>query len=338
MKGTLIALVLLAVVMLTAGSVAASDLQWSGGVTLTETKESAFLGSRLDALHNDRLLGTWFSSSSQLPQVVQGVQLWAFGDFTGISKVEKVVLSPDHGKTQWPAELIEGKGYGVELPEMIAGGYALEWGVYSKDKHNKLMLIVIPVSWSSGRTSTVLNHLMVQAAPFGSEGWNEDMWFSCLRGFVSSVATPDMGYLAQQQAVAQMVPAPPKPDPIPIVQPKPVPAPKADMQSDNYAITDSQLSVAPRSKLDDSMDGRVVSVKYGATLALKYKNHLQEVPFNGTTTLVVNQRLIFSRGGKVVAEAKVVKVCSTRIEAVMNYGQVQANDSISLAPPAGGGK
>jgi hypothetical protein len=125
-----------------------------------------------------------------------------------------------------------------------------------------------------------------------------------------------MGYLTQQQAVNQMLPAPPKPDPIPIIQPEPRPAPDSD----------------------DGMDGQVVSVNYGATLALQYKNYLQIVPFNGTTTLVLNQRLIFKRGGKVVAEATVTSVNPDRIDANMNYGQVREGDGISLALPAGGNK
>ncbi|MEK7143107.1 MAG: hypothetical protein AAB785_02765, partial [Patescibacteria group bacterium] len=108
-----------------------------------------------------------------------------------------------------PAELGEGRGFRVTLPDLPANPYTFEWGVWSRDKHNRLILVIIPISWSSVRKSAESFNVMVQRAPPGWREMPEVMMFAQLRGFVSARATPDMAILAAEQALQNMqAPAP----------------------------------------------------------------------------------------------------------------------------------
>ena len=272
-----------------------ADLNWSSGITLTEKESGIQIGSRIEAMHGRYLIGCWFSSSGQLPVMVQGLGYNAFGDFPGINKIQKVVLSPDHGKTEWPADQIEGKGYFVPIPNLLAGGYGLEWGVTSKDKHNRLLLVIIPINWSSTRSSSATNHAMVQMAPMGYENFSDQQWYACLRGFVPAWATVDPSYAALVQAsqppVQQVVP-----------------------QSEKEAVVETT-----------NFDGEV-------TLILDYGKKQDEFPVNITADISVGQKIVFRRSGRFVAEAEITDLMAGKfIQArVIKGGYVQSQDGIFL--------
>lgn len=236
MRRTLIVFMLVAIAMAMALPAFAGDLNWSAGVTLTQSEAGVQIGSRIEASRNGRLIGAWFSSSGQLPIMVQGLDYDAFGDFPGIRKIQRVVLSPDHGQTVWEGENVQGKGYRVIIPKLKRGSLGLEWGVTSKDKHNRLLLIVIPINWNSHRSSSSTNQAMMQQEPPGSENFTDQQWFGWLTGFVPASATWDPAFVAKQQMLSQqsafvvtpapvVIPtlAPPAPAPFeerPIIQPK----------------------------------------------------------------------------------------------------------------------
>lgn len=206
MRRTLIVLMLVVAVVVGFSTVvqASGALQWSGGISITERTNLSGIFSRLEVSYRGKLLGCWFSNSGVLPQYFQGLDADVIGVFSGIQKIQRVELSPDHGLTKWPAELVEGKGFRVTLPDLPANPYTFEWGVWSRDKHNRLILVIIPISWSSVRKSAESFNLMVQTAPPGWWEMSEVMMFAQLRGFVSAWATPDMAVLAQEQALQNM--------------------------------------------------------------------------------------------------------------------------------------
>lgn len=202
-RSTLMLLVVLFASFTASVSFAAdTKMQWSSGVTLMESSGQTEIGTRLEVTNNGELIACWFSKSGVLPIVFDGLALTAYGDFGGIEKIESVVLSPDGGKTQWPAQFNEGLGWMVQLPRFEVGSWSLEWGVRSKDRHNRVTLIIIPINWSSHRTTQTSNYLMVQTAPLGWEQMPKEMAFAYLRGFVSSWATPDPAVIAAQAMMA----------------------------------------------------------------------------------------------------------------------------------------
>lgn len=325
MRGTLIYIVLLAAVIVAVGQPAdaGSDLTWSAGVSLTESQSAVQIGSRIEALRGRLLLGCWFSSSGQLPVMVQGLDYQAFLDCPGIGKIEKVVLSPDKGATEWEAEMVPSKGYRVKIPTLSAGAYGLEWGVRSRDKHNRLQLVVIPISWTSGRSSSATNQAMVQRSPLGSENFSDQEWFACLRGFVPAWATLDPAFLAQQQ-LSQMAPAP-------IVAPAPVapvakttapavenPPPPATAEP---APTVEALAFLPERE-EVAFDGEVMLVLDGR----------EEFPVTITAELAKGDILVFRRGDKFVAETEIVELAAGRfLEAqVLKGGDVRPHDAIFI--------
>ena len=293
---TLMLLSLAAVVMMMATAGQAENLQWSGGINLTEQTNQSGISSRLETFHNGELVACWFSTSGILPVVFNGLQTVAYGDFTGINKIERVVISPDSGKTQWQAEMVEGRGWLVDVSNLAPGSYSLEWGVVSKDRHNRLTLIIIPINWSSRRSSQTTNYLMVQSAPAGFEAMPKEMVFAYLRGFVPSWAMPDPSVVASQAvvggAMASMAGAP-----------IPTPTPQA------------QTSLGKPEKV---------------ILLLVYHGELMEIPVTvETTTLKKDQKIYFKRGGRYVATAQITNVIWHKaIEATVTAGSIVGGENV----------
>jgi len=228
---------------------ASNGLSVGGGVTLTESASGVFMGSRIDACRKIaekcqetgrlgftyRPIAAWASSTSMMPFLVMSKApgrpvYWAMPDFNNVENIVKVELTPDHGLTTWEATNVALKGYQVEIPYLSPGVYGFEWKVTSKDKHNRLMIIFIPISWSSNRTNGMVQQVMVQSAP--EECWNfsDEQWVSLLSpAFQPLTALPDPGYLAkravQQQTLNQMTQSAPA-DPPPAPAPKPTVEPR----------------------------------------------------------------------------------------------------------------
>ena len=234
-----ISLLIMAILTMIAPSMA-QNYTWGGcgAISITEMTSQSGVFSHIDATRCDcecpHIIAGWFSTAGILPCLVKadGISYTAYGDFSGIARIEKVVLTPDGGATQWCANMVIGKGWRVDVPmgmrvntnEKIEsesccpgkttriicqeektcvglepGGYSLEWGVWSRDKKNRMMFIIIPINFSSTRLSVAANHLMVQSGCIG--GMSDQQVFSLLRGFVPAWATPDPAVMMQQQVV-----------------------------------------------------------------------------------------------------------------------------------------
>jgi hypothetical protein len=195
------------IVLLMAQFASADGLSWSGGLNLTEKEGQAALASRIEAFRGDNMVGYWVSSSNMLPQLVSdGMTYDMFVDFVGIDAVQSVEISPDNGLTVFPAENVPTKGYRIRLPADIRPGtYGFKAGVRSKDRRNRLVFLILPICWSSGRSSGMLQQLVVQSPPAGSNTYDDVMWFACMRGFLPAQASPDPNYIMQQKAVQQML-------------------------------------------------------------------------------------------------------------------------------------
>lgn len=330
MRSTLIVVVAIVICVMAVESAIAGEFNWSAGISLTEKESGVQIGSRIEASREGRFIGSWFSSSGQLPVMVMGLDYDAFGDFPAIRNILEVVLSPDHGKTEWSAEQVEGKGYTVDLPTLPSGSYGLEWLVVSKDKHNKLMLIIIPINWNSRRATGATNHAMVQHPPLESESFSDQQWFALLRGFVPAWASFDPAFLAQQQMAGQSAPQGQSPqgtvpETIPQVAPppSPPPAPKAPSYPED------------NSHPHNSYNGDEADVT--VTLAL-LDGHWKESARSIIPSVPNGGKLIFRRAGVVVAEATVTRVIPGRlIEArVIKGGGVRPGDKISMRTKEGG--
>lgn len=302
----------------TVSSVQATDFTWGGAVGLTEMSPGGGIFSHIDASRNGRMVGSWFSTSNVLPVLADGLEYAAYGDFPGISKIQEVVLSPDSGITRWPATQVPGKGWKVELPigdryadsrtfdgrpcqivvpGLNPGGYGLEWGVRSRDKRGRLMLIIIPITWSALRTSSAANHVMVQAAPSNCDSYNAVQWFAFLRGFVPAWATPDPAVLVAQQMQNQLT------QPVQTVRPQPA---------------------RPRQRV------RPVSKTVKLILCLDDEQRSMSCQLD-TSSLFAGQRLEFRRDGQTVIVAEIDSVDGTAVEAsVTAGGWPQSGDRIFM--------
>ena len=239
----------------------AQSFNWSANaVSITQFEGPTGLSSRINAKRVNRPLGGWTSQTGILPVIVAADDMrYDFTLSTaGIFKIEQAILTPDHGKTVWPMTLIDGKGYTTALPigptrvrlkcqrkvekhhwwgssndteeyedDFTMPGLTpgemsnIESRVTSRDKHNKLIIVVIPISWDSTRVTCAGSAIMVQTPPLGFCNLPDTQAFAYLRGFLQSWATPDMAVIvAQNMPTLPSTPAPP-------VQPAPQPAPPA---------------------------------------------------------------------------------------------------------------
>jgi hypothetical protein len=303
----------------------AQDLSWSSGISITEMTPQSGIFSHIDVVRvKQGVIGSWFSTANILPVLVKSpcLNYEAYGDFPGITKIEKVVLSPDDGATEWPACQIVGKGWKVGVPfatqtvyrqvtekvkvhgkkttvtrnvaytvaGLEPGGYGWKWGVYSRDKKNRLVLWIIPISYTTTRVSSAANHIMVQQAPAGFESFTDQMMFAHLRGFVPVWATPDPAFIALQNVQATM-PGMPKvsaPQPVapavqPVAQTQSVPQPDGAVNQPSLVCVN--IHIWKGNGYQRWRDQMVVLSDYH-----------------------VGQIIEFSRGGKVVSVVEVTKV------------------------------
>lgn len=202
MQRTLKILVIMTVIcMIAVAPTWAQAISLSGAINQTESTNQSGIFSTLNAaLRCGGPIGGWSSTSGTMAVFFNGPTYDAGVSLPGVDNVCHVWLTPDHGKTQWEAKQVAKEGYQLCLPYLTPGRiHTLEWIVQSKDKHNRLTIVFIPFNWSSKRTNSMANHVMVQMAPQGWEMMNELQVYACLRGFVPAWATPDPAILAQQQ-------------------------------------------------------------------------------------------------------------------------------------------
>lgn len=313
MRRTLIVVIVLVIIALAVivVPVEAGELNWSAGVTLTEKESAINIGSLIEASRGDRLIGCWFSSTGQLPIMVRGLEYNAFGQFPGIRNIQKVVLSPDHGLTEWPAELVEGKGYCVPIPNLQVGGYGLEWGITSKDKKNRLMLVIIPINWSSTRVSSATNQTMVQEKPDGCYGFSDAQWYCQLKpgGFIPAKASFDPANVAYQQAATAV----------------------SNQVSQPQQVATLAPTISPKYQPEPTRYAPIAKETEEIMMVLK-GNTPAEFPVTISAGLEKDDKLVFRRNDRFIAEATITEVVSGRfIEAKITKGSgVRSQDSIFI--------
>lgn len=311
MRRTLIVISSVIVIAMAVTPVLAGEINWSAGVMLTEKEAGASMGSRLAAVRiqtnsfgrvSERVFGSWFSTTGMLPELLFGKSIAydAMADFANIRNVEKVVVSPDNGLTEWEAIQMPLWGWTARLGEMPPGPHALWWGVYSRDKKNRLVLFIIPINWSSGRTSSVVQQVNVLRAPVGCDSYSDEEWLALLRGFRPVDAQLDPQFLAMKQARAQLGQAT-----------QPVPSPPT-----------------PTSSIQIDKDEVVKAVPVEMSMVL-LGNDIREFPVNINVELKPGEHLVFERHGRLVAEAVVTKLIGHSIEAkIIRGGRVRFGDEI----------
>lgn len=262
---------------------ARADFSWSGNaISITEFGGPTGLSSVCNAKRNGYPMGGWTSTAGVLPQVVAapGMTYEMTLKTVGILRIEEAILTPDSGLTCWQANLIPNKGYTVSLPlgygtvrtlckvprlnhpdkfdsqwlDVPSSGLptgemsGVEWRVKSRDQHNRLVIFIIPISWSSTRTTCTGSAIMVQQAPDGFDSLSNLMVFACLRGFVPAWAIIDPAVLVQQQ----MVNGGGIPQPQPILPPTP-----SVQQPQTYQppIQPKPIYQAPKPERGDQLSG-----------------------------------------------------------------------------------
>ena len=255
----------------------AQNVNWSANaVSITEYAEATGLSSQCNAKRFGRPIGGWTSTAGVLPQVVAGPGMtYEFSlKTTGVLKIEEAVLTPDSGNTLWYADMTSMKGFMLKLPIGIGTVKSLckvplpkrresdktryedrvidvpttglpvgemsgvEWRVKSRDKHNKLIILIIPISWDSIRTTCAGSAIMVQFAPDGFEDLTNISVFSLLRGFVPAWAAADPAVIAQQQMIAQQ-----QPQPQVQVQEQPQVQIQEQIQNNDYSQNSEEIQV-----------------------------------------------------------------------------------------------
>lgn len=368
-KLTISMFLVIAILAMTATAYAAPALSLGGGISLTESEKGVSMGSRIDACRKEvgkcsegfkfHPIASWFSSTGMMPFLVMTKSNYrdavgpnslvyrAAVDFNNVERIENVELTPDHGITVWEATCTPLKGYQVEIPYLNPGGYGFEWKVASRDKHNRLMIIFIPISWSSNRTNSVVQQTMVQSAPESAWNFNDEQWISLISpAFQPATALPDPGYLAkraaQRQVLDQMNQSAPivdqpkpvcaeLPKPAPVVEtPRPVcaepkperkverPRTRVDVKSDGYAI------IAPRPKVYNLFGDYTIcltGMDHGS-----YRKGLCGQFAQGSA-------VIFTRNGYEVASGTLTEVRSRTIVVKVDYVRgtgIRSNDKFTF--------
>ena len=328
---TLLLLCIVIAVAFMIQSATAGEVNWSAGVTLTEKEAGVSMGSRLAAVRvetnsfgraREHVIASWFSVTSMLPELLFGktIAYDTMVDFANIRSIERVVVSPDSGLTEWEAIQVPLWGWIARLGEMPPGPHALSWGVYSRDKKNRLVLFIIPINWSSGRTSSVVQQINVLRTPVGCESYSDEQWLALLRGFRSVDAKIDPQFMAQQQMFGSQPQQVTEPS-VPSTPPPPV----------NSEPKGSKKPLPPR---EEDMEESSANFEGEATLVLTGQERITEFPlvFDKPVRITVGDIFTFRRNGKFVAEAEVTEVIPGRVvEArIVRGGGVRPQDQIFL--------
>lgn len=253
MRRTLTISLIVAILLIAVAPSLAQGIVWSGNaVSVTESTELSGVTTRINAKRNGQPLAGFTSKSGICAEIVAHPSMTypCSLETAGIANIHGAIITPDHGKTIWPATLIPGKGYTVNLPigpiqvtltkkvpkEVECSKYiffhgkktvwideeyqavmpglpigemvGLEWRVLSKDKHNKLRLVVIPISWDSSRTNSINVSVLVQQAPVGLDKMTDLMVFAHLRGFEPAWSSPDPAVFVRQKMVNDLMATP----------------------------------------------------------------------------------------------------------------------------------
>lgn len=309
----------IAVAMVAATVTAGGEINWSAGVTLTEKEAGVSMGTRLAAIRiemnsfgrvREHVFGGWFSTTSMFPEIAfsKSVGYDAYADFSNIRNVERVVVSPDSGITEWEAFQVPLWGWTARLGELPPGPHALQWGVYSRDKKNRLVLFIIPINWTSRRETSAVQQLNVLRPPVGCDSYSDEEWLALLRGFRPVDAQFDPQFLAMKQARAQMERTT-QPKQVETFEPPPAPP------------------VLPAHE-----EPVRVELKYSEILMVFNGNDVRELPITIDTELARGDKLTFKRSGRFVAEAVVIQAVPGKyLEArITKGGGVRTHDEIFL--------
>jgi len=337
----------------------AQAVNFSGGVSITEMTPQSGVFSHIDMAYKGRVVGSWFSTAGYLPVMVKSENLTytAYGDFPGIQKVEKVVMTPDSGKTIWTAQQVTGKGWQVQIPfgtrtetvqtvkdvkirggktektvveetqtviGLEPGGYSLEWGVVSRDKRNRLMLIIIPINYTSTRTSYAANHVMVQREVANIAVLNDAAISIYLRehGFQPAVDTFSPAVIAAMQVNQPTQPAPAVQPAQPAQPAQPTKVDPPANQSDGTIRAEVTVSVQPTPK-PVMIQLKIHLWPLGATRPVTWDATVNQTWYNALTQDV--QRVRLTRGGRKIAMG----------EAQAAHGMIEIHLESNVTPQTG---
>lgn len=314
---------------------AKAQVSLSTAVSITEMTPQSGVFNRIDMLRNGRIIGSWFSTAGILPCIVkaEGLSYNAYIDLPGVSKIEKVTMTIDGGETTWPATMVKGKGWRVPLvmgtktvtnrvvkDEKVRhgktertikeeectviglepGSYALTSDVVSKDKKNRLILGFIPINYSSKRTSSAANNLMVQSQGVDIGCLNDmalSIWLA-EHGFKSATDSLSPAVMAAQQMGGSPPPPPPTPK-------HPTTELKTPCESENEVVGEVTRLEEPRQAEKIRVDLKIyykdkeISCESSMVDKAWYDNLVQ------TTKHGQNQAVEFRRDGKFLAAAEV---------------------------------
>lgn len=351
----IVAIVIIAMAM---PAFAGSAVSVSGQVVLTEQEAGCAMGTQIEAYRSypektpgserykwcGRYLGIWSSVTNFLPKLVH-FEMPAQADmpeqklvyrmtvhFANIQNIERVVLTPDNGITLWEATNVPLKGYTVELPQLLPGGYGLKWEVFSRDRRGRLILFIIPICWSANRESNVVQQIVVQDPDplLDCKNFRSDAdWMAMLSpAFVPATALPDQAFLAQRQSLTQQ-----STQSQPVVVPTPPPPVQPDPPKQTIAQPDPP---PPTHQIEDKPVVNSLNFEGKVSLAITSDSGNTEFPivFYKPRKISVGDPVEFYRGTKFVASGEVTDI-SNKPKKVINVwivegGRVRPSDDLCM--------
>lgn len=345
------------------GAVGGANGLWSlsGGVSLTQGTPETHLGSRVDALWGNQIIASWCSTTGkQLKMPHPGICYMAGLDFTGIRNIvcEGVELTPDDGITCWRAAKVAGKGWRVVIPvdwirkcgtgAFTLGAYGLKWKVTSRDKENRLVIIFIPINWTSNRSSEVLNQVLIQEAPsylYTKEDWALYLQTCC--GFDSVIDIPSPEFFARKQAQDQLRAQLPPPVRESAVADDPPVKQAVDPLAREDRPLESPAEAGKLARVDPPKPKLVVRPEPVAPPSYEERDEPKAVPTTiylraGTKRLTISvplepvrngDVLVFTRGKSVLMKAKVTSHINDEIYTTLTSGNattLRRGDHISV--------
>lgn len=195
--------------------------------------------------------------------------------------------------------------YQATVPGLSIGEMAgLEWRVLSKDQHNNLRLVAIPINWNSNRSNSINFSVLVQQAPVGFESMTDLMVFAHLRGFEPAWASPDPAVFVRQKMVNDLMATPV--DQVPDRQPI----------DTNTVISTLPKGVKVAGQVSVDQPKKVVQPRFVSTSIYIYKGTQKRVVQNQTMNiapLIVPVNMEFRRNGSTVAKGEAIYRPETNI-------------------------
>lgn len=334
MRRSLILLLVVVAFAVATRTVQAADITWSGGVSITEKTNQSGLFMWIDAYHCGRYIGTWYSTSSQLPEGPDCLEYRVFLAPVGVAKIKKQTFSGSDVGTIAATETA--KGACAVIPPFYSiehGGRILTFGVNAKDVKKMLMLVVLPINYTGTRDLTVGTFLHYQFSPRGYESWDDWQAFLNLRGFEPAWSTPDVGRAAAMNAAQQMGQPPVNQPPLRVMD-----DPKTEIRSEGVIETYGTVEPpkpAPKPTMTVALEVRLVYITEESGESryfLRKPAECQRIEgFEATDEYTPNRDCQVWRSGQYVCDAKIGEIRDGVMKLyVVSKEYLQGGDKICL--------